>query len=51
MVIGSVDSGRRELSEKIWFLSIHYSDGRHKVKNWSGQVGSGWVWWVCVGDG
>ena len=23
----------------------------HKVEKWSGRLGSGWVWWVCVGDG
>ena len=44
MVIGSVDdSGRRELSKNIWFVLIHYSEERHKVKKWSGHVGSGWI--------
>ena len=42
MVSGSVDS---ELSEKIWFVSIQFSEERHKVKKWSGRVGSG-GWWV-----
>ena len=28
-----------------------YGVERHKVENWSGQVSSWWVWWVCVGDG
>ena len=36
MVIGSVDGGRRELSENIWFVSIPYSEERHKVKVRSG---------------
>ena len=29
--------------QKIFGL---YDVERHKVENWSGQVGSWWVWWV-----
>ena len=28
-----------------------YGVEHHKVEEWSGQMGSWWVWWVCVGDG
>ena len=28
-----------------------HSVERHKVEKWSCRIGSGWVWWVCVGDG
>ena len=48
----SSESADTELSvmrfQKIFGL---YGVEHHKVEKWSGQVGSWWAWWVCVGDG
>ena len=48
-----------EWSVSQWILGVMrfqkifglYGVERYKVEKWSGQVGSWWVWWVCVGDG